>query len=188
MTLQTIKQDFITVASYSEEYVKCIAEEDWGNSTPCSAWNLQKLVEHMAYELAWVPDLVQGKTIAEIGDIYETNLLDSRPIENYLEIVQKSINAVKQSDPTQIVHLSYGDVGIDHYVQELTTDILVHTWDVARSISKDYNPDIAITKRCYEFSQPREKELRSTGLFGKVIQVSDECDVFVQLLALYGRK
>ena len=37
----------------------------------------------------------------------------------------------------RIVHLSYGDVPADHYVNEVATDLLIHGWDLARAIGAD---------------------------------------------------
>ena len=47
---------------------EAITSDRWSDPTPCAEWDLRMLVDHLVYETLWVPDLVAGATLAEIGE------------------------------------------------------------------------------------------------------------------------
>ena len=56
-------------------YVQAVGDDQWGRPTPCTEWDVRALVNHLVYEQRWVAPLVQGKTIADVGDSLEGDLL-----------------------------------------------------------------------------------------------------------------
>src|SRR5947209_12146608 len=71
---------------------------------------LREIVNYHAYDSAWVPDVLAGKTIAEVGDKYDGDLLGTDPKGSYRRYSERAIAAVQQLDTLDtVVHLSYGD-------------------------------------------------------------------------------
>ena len=55
----------------SESFVqraRAIGPDQWSGSTPCTEWDVRMLVNHVAGEYLWVPEMLAGRTIAEVGD------------------------------------------------------------------------------------------------------------------------
>ena len=53
---------------------------DWDSATPCADWTVRDLVNHIVNEQLWVPDLLAGTTVAEVGDKYDGDRLDDDPL------------------------------------------------------------------------------------------------------------
>jgi hypothetical protein len=45
-----------------------VREDMWGNATPCTAWSVRDLTNHVVAEELWMVPLLQGSTSAEVGD------------------------------------------------------------------------------------------------------------------------
>ena len=55
--------------------VRAVGDDQWELPTPCADWNVRQLVNHLVYENRWTVPLMEGSTIAEVGDRYEGDLL-----------------------------------------------------------------------------------------------------------------
>ena len=61
------------------ERVRAVPDDRWNGSTPCTDWDVRALVNHLVGENLWTPPLFEGKTIAEIGDVYDGDVLGADP-------------------------------------------------------------------------------------------------------------
>ncbi len=165
-----------------------IKPDQWHKSTPDTEWNLRTLLNHMVYELVWVPDLLIGKTVAEVGDKYEGDVLGKNPLESWRKAMHSAIASAYRVDPQSEVHLSYGDVSAEHYIYENGGDIFIHGWDVAKAIGADDTLEPKLAEILYDKVLPRADEFAASGLFGTPIEVPDDADIATKLLALFGRK
>ena len=110
--------------------VEAIAENQWGEPTPCADWDVRALVHHLVYENAWTPPMFEGKTIAEVGDQFERELLGTDPKGAWQSSAKQAHDAVSRPGAMGgTVHLSFGDFPGDQYSMQLTTDLTVHAWD-----------------------------------------------------------
>lgn len=158
-----------------------------GNATPCSEWNLKELLNHMVYELLWVPELLRGKTVADIGDKYEGDLLHSDIQAAWQHAADSALVGVKRVEDDAVVHLSYSDVPAKDYIAEVAGDILVHAWDVSRSLGFTLLFAPEMTRSVYENTLPRHEEMVASGLYGKPVDVPEDAPLQVKLLGLMGR-
>lgn len=174
------------IASTNISHIK---PAQWENPTPCSEWNLRQLVRHMVYEVLWVPDMLEGKTVKGVGNTYEGEILGRNPKKAWATASAKALEAVKSPNAMRrIVHLSYGEVRGLHYCSEIASDIFIHAWDVAKATDVDTTLDADMVPFVYGFMAPRAEEMRSSGLFGEVpVEVSIKTEFPARLLALYGR-
>lgn len=98
--------------------------------TPCSEWDVRALLNHMMNELAWEPDMLAGRTVAEVGTSHERDYTGGDIVSRWEEYAFIAVERAKRADVDSTVHLSYGDVPARHYLAELGSDILVHAWDL----------------------------------------------------------
>lgn len=158
------------------------------NPTPCTEWDLRALLQHMVYEMSWIPDLLAGKTIATVGDAYEGDLLGDDPLGAWGQALGAALVAVDKANLKKTVHLSYGNFAAEHYIRESASDMLIHGWDVSKAIGYPLTFDERAAHEVYEYALPRAAEFRGSGLFGEVVPTKADDPIQTKLLAFYGRR
>jgi len=163
-------------------------DEHMSNPTPCKEWDVRALMNHMVYELRWMPDLLAGKTVKEVGKRYDGNLLTSNPKMGWQHAADAALMAVKHVDPDKIVHLSYGDRSAKDYILEVGGDILIHTWDLDQGMNCSLVMDPELAQFVYDITLPNKANLAASGLYAPSFEVPNDATIQVKLLALYGRR
>lgn len=169
--------------------VQQIADGQWESPTPCTEWNVRDLVNHLVYEDRWAKPLFDGKTIAEVGDAFDGDLLGADPKKAWSDARAEAVGAVSADDAMEkIVHLSFGDIPGSDYTMQLLCDHVIHAWDLARAIGADEKLDPELVKMCHDVMAPQEQTLRRSGSFGDRVSVPQDADLQTRLLALVGRR
>lgn len=162
--------------------------DQWHNSTPCADWDVRTLVNHLVYENRWVPELLAGKTVAEVGNAYEGDLLGEDPVGAFKSSAADAIAAsADESALTRTTHLSFGDVPGAEYLNQVFADALVHRWDLARAIGADEQLEPDLVDTCAAWFAGREDIYRNAGAIGPRADVSPDAGPQTRLLAAWGR-
>src|SRR5262245_37284212 len=94
---------------------------DWDSPTPCAEWTVRDLVTHLVSEQLWVPDLLAGKTVAEVGDAYDGDVLGADPRQAWTDSARASRAAwLEPGTLSRTVHLSFGDYDGAEYCWQMT--------------------------------------------------------------------
>lgn len=166
-----------------------VGPEQWQNQTPCVDWNLHALVNHVVGENLRAPELLAGRTVAEIGDVFEGDLLGDDPIKAFDTSAAAAVHAASSDQAlTRITHLSFGDVPGAEYISELFADALIHTWDLARAIGADERLDPELVEACAAWSATAENNYRLAEVIGEHQPVPSGTDAQTRLLASWGRR
>ncbi|GAA4593961.1 TIGR03086 family metal-binding protein [Planotetraspora phitsanulokensis] len=168
--------------------LQLVRDEQWELSTPCVDWDVRALVNHMVNENLWAPDLLAGRTIAEVSDTYERDVLGDDAIKAFEVSAQGAVQAVyTEGALTAVTHLSFGDVPGEEYITELFADALIHTWDLARAIGARERLDPELVATCSEWFARANEGYRQTGVIGDHRDVPEDADPQTRLLAAWGR-
>lgn len=182
-------KDFIRSALVqAEPCINEIQQFQMSNPTPCSEWDLSELLKHLIGELLWIPDLLAGKTIAEVGDRYDGDIIGKDPQSAWQRASHAALEALAGVKLSTKVHLSYGDVSVEYYINEVACDVLIHGWDVAQSIGCNQIFGKELTLNALALIRPKAQKLADSGLFGYPIKTTEKDDIQTQLLALVGRR
>jgi uncharacterized protein (TIGR03086 family) len=165
-----------------------VRDDQWHDETPCTEWDVRMLLNHLVYENLWMPPLLDGKTIADVGDSFDGDLLGDDARSAWDEAAAQVGPAVQAVQLDRPVHLSYGVVPAEHYIFELFTDLTIHGWDLARAIGADQTLDAESVELLYSHYKPREDALKASGLFGSKIVPAQGADRQTELLAVFGRE
>jgi len=169
------------------QLVMAIGPGDWDRPTPCSDWTVRDLVRHLVYEELWAPPLLEGQTIADVGDRYEGDIVGADPQAAWKEAAAAALAAASPEALGRTVHLSYGDVPAQEYLGQLTADHVIHAWDLARGIAADERLDPELVQFVHTAVAPQIEPARSAGMFGPAVEVPADADLQAKLLALTGR-
>ena len=169
--------------------LEAVDASQWQSSTPCSEWDVRALVNHITGELRWIPPMLDGKTIADVGDSLNGDLLGDDPQSAWISAAQAAVHAASQPGAGErTVHLSYGDRPADDYVREVASDIVIHTWDLARGVGADDRLDANLVELAGTALRPQLEMARAAGYFGPAVDAPPDADAQTQLLAATGRR
>lgn len=168
-----------------------VGAEQWHDGTPCSEWDVRTLVHHLLYEQLWVPPLLEGLTIGQVGDRFDGDLMgdDASSWPRLLaSSVEEAHAAVAGPDAlTRTVHLSFGDTSGREYVMQLTADLAIHAWDLARATGQDDAIDPDAVALFLPWADAYAELLAESGMFGSPVDVGSDAPDEVRLLGLLGR-
>lgn len=147
---------------------------------------LRQIVNYHAYDSAWVPDVLAGSTMAEVGDRYES--LKTGPGVNYRRSSDRAIAAASAlDDPDKIVHLSYGDWPAREYLKHVTSFRGFRAFDIAKWIGAETRLPDGLVQGMWDEFVPEIEQWRALGVFGPAVPVSDDAPLQDRLLGLAGR-
>lgn len=166
-----------------------VGADQWQLPTPDTEWDVRALVNHLLVENLWAPPLLEGKTIAEVGDRFDGDQLGPDATATWTAASGAAIAAMAQPGALDgIVHVSFGDIPATEYVSQLVSDHVIHAWDLARAIGADERLDPEMVAWVHGFLAPQADGWRSAGVFGPAVEVPDDADLQTRLLALTGRR
>lgn len=165
-------------AKWSEVYGQ-VAGDQWENPTPCAEWTVRQLVDHT---LGWQAE--GGRLIGA----------DTAPGDDWDQI-RAAFDALL-SDPSQLQGsvAEFGGIPQQELAGFLTGDLLIHSWDLARSIGADDTlpPDTVEATTIGLHHVPADL-LRGTNPLGQKmmaapVEVPAEASPQDKMLAFTGRR
>jgi uncharacterized protein (TIGR03086 family) len=165
-----------------------VGDDQWTNRTPCADWDLRTLVNHVVGELLWVPPLLEGRTIAEVGDRFDGDVLGADPKATARDAAAALQAAA--SDPgaqERTVHLSFGDFSGGDYLGQIASDVVIHSWDLAKGAAGDDDLGAGVVGFVQGFLGPQIEAWRSAGAFGPAVPTADDATAQQELIASTGR-
>jgi uncharacterized protein (TIGR03086 family) len=160
---------------------------EWDLPTPCDEWSVRDLVNHVAYGDLWVRPLLEGKTLDEVGDRFEGDVLGDDPVAGYERAANDAVLAASQADLGGKVHTSGGVIDVTEYLAQRVMDNLVHAWDLARAIGANEDFDPELVRFVLDMVEPHGGG--PPGMFDEPVHVEDDGgDEMTKLLALLGRR
>ena len=138
-----------------------VPDDQWDRPTPCTEWDARALVEHVIgfHEVLILRPLGVRAHRPRTG-----------PAERWAATQTALFDAL--TEPVDVLGA-------------LTTDVLVHTWDLARAVGVPAELD---TELCASAVAALPDALpRDGGMFGAAVSVSETADAATRLVAIYGR-
>lgn len=178
---------FTRVLDQVTECVLVVEASQLNRPTPCTDWNLRELLNHTVYELLWMPDLLEGKTVKEVGDKYEGDVLGDRVQTAWQNATGAAKAAVEKTKLDSPVHLSSSDKSADDYIAEMAMEVLVHGWDICQALDYTLLFEQDVAEAVYEATLPHKEEYVEAGSVKDSVEVPDDSPVEVKLLGIMGR-
>jgi uncharacterized protein (TIGR03086 family) len=136
----------------------------WSAPTPCPDWDVRALVNHVAGEELWTVPLLEGRTIAEVGDRFDGDLLGAEPAQLVDSAAKAAVVAFEEPGAAdRTVHLSFGDTPASEYAMQLIADHVVHGWDLAVATGADRSIDDGVVAVLAAWFAHREDLYRGAG-------------------------
>lgn len=151
---------------------------------------LRELINYHAYDDAWVPDMLTGQTMEEIGKTkFDGDLLGDDPLGNFGQIVETACAAARAFDQLDlVVHCSFGDFTAREYFWQINSFRALRAHDIAQVIGADTRLPSDLVQGIWDEVSPHAEEWRSYGVYGPAIEVPEGADLQARLLGLTGRQ
>ena len=187
--MSSVPDIFVRAVAEFDSKLQNVGSDDWSNETPCPGWDVRTLVNHIVDEDLWVPPLLDGKTIADVGDSISGDHLGDDPLGAWERASKGALEAARAPGAMETTtHLSFGDLPGAEYSKQVLCDHIVHAWDLARGIGADDRLDPDLVDFAYGFYEPQAEAWRAAGAFGPAVEVPGDADAQTRLLGLVGRR
>jgi uncharacterized protein (TIGR03086 family) len=187
--MSTPAELYIRTMEATQRVVDDVPASQWNAPSPCSNWRVRDVLNHIISENLWAAELFRGRTIAEVGDRFDGDLTVGDPPAEYARSVEAAKHEVRASDAMERkVHLSFGDRTGAFYATQLSLDMLIHGWDIAKGSGRDGQLDPELIDECFPIAEQITREFRDGGWYGQDLSVDSGADQQTKLLALFGRK
>ena len=180
---------FMRAQQVFDANVRLIKEDHWGLPTPCTEWDVRALVNHLANENAWARPMLESRSIAEVGNALDGDLLGDDPVSAWEGWAAEARDIMATPGVVEAtVHASFAELSGEEYIGQLWVDHLIHAWDLARAIGADEAMDPELAQIAYDELKPMEEALKASGAYGDKVEVSEGADLQTKLLAVTGRR
>jgi hypothetical protein len=189
---------FVLADRALDRVVSEIREDQWATVLPESFRTrrmdhpptLREIVNYHAYDDAWVPDMLAGRTIDEAGaEKFKGDLLGSDPRASFTAIVEQACAAASVcEDLDQVVHCSFGDYPARHYFWQINQFRALRAHDIAKLIGADPSLPDELVQGIWEEVGPNAEEWRAIGIFPAAVPVPEDAPLQSRLLGLTGRQ
>lgn len=173
----------------TRRFVAGVADDQWDTISVDDEWTVRQLVNHIVTGNYWAFELGSGKTIEEVGDALDGDVLGTDPVRAYDD--SAIVAAAVFREPGALDRpcaVSYGPVPGSEYCSHRLADVLIHGWDVAKSTGQDTTLPPELVEAVWTLVSPYAAELAASGAFGTPVDVPDDADLQVRLLGILGRE
>jgi uncharacterized protein (TIGR03086 family) len=178
-----IQDAYRQVSSGFDAAVKAVAPDQWGIQSPCEGWKARDVVAHVVEGHRGVAAGVRGGESKPLGADEDPRQAWEEASRAIAEITADPEASAKEIDgPTG--KMPAGEV-IGRFV---TMDLLVHTWDLARTIGADERLDEDAVRRSYEGLKPMDAMIRQPNVFGPKLDPPPGADLQTEFLYFLGRR
>lgn len=164
--------------------VDAVPDAAWDRPAPCEGWRARDVVGHLT---EWIPSFFCA----------------------HWDLGQPSIPPVAESPPAAWhaldawVRQAFGDPALAGAVKDTplgrksfaeafdtiaTTDVFLHTWDLARATGLDERLDPDEVRTLLAGMEPMDEMLRRSGHYGPRVPVPADADDQTRLIAFIGRR
>lgn len=172
------------VAGAFTDRVRGVPAGAWDNPAPVDGWVARDVVRHL---VEWFPAFLEGGT--GIG-LPAGPSVDEDPAAAWT-VHSDAVQALLDDPATAgkvLVNEHISEVPLDQAVDRFyTSDVFMHTWDLARATGQDETLDAAKCEVMLEGMLPLDEMLRASGQYGPRVEVPDDADVQTKLMAFIGR-
>jgi uncharacterized protein (TIGR03086 family) len=172
------------VAAGFTQRVQGAASGAWDDPAPVDGWRARDVVGHL---VTWFPGFLEGGT----GIVLPRGDVESDPVgawQAQAEAVQAILDDPASADRV-LVNQYVGEVPLPEAIDRFyTSDVFMHTWDLARATGQDETLDEDISRELYEGMVPIEELLRGSGQYGAAVPVPDDADWQTRMLGFIGRR
>lgn len=158
--------------------------KEWDAPAPVDGWVARDVVRHL---VEWLPALLSSGSEARLP---AGPSVDDDPVGAW-KVHNDAVQALLDDPATGGLLLKnphIGELPLDRAIDQFyTSDVFMHTWDLARATGQDERLDPEVCAQMLAGMEPMEEIIRSSGQYGPRVPVKDGADAQTRLLGFIGR-
>ncbi len=159
--------------------LEAVSDDQWDADSNCDGWSVRDLAAHAIDVQRMIPTAL-GADMPEVGADLGASWQD----------VVAAAQAAFEVDGAmqQVVAGPVGEMPADQALGIPTNDLLIHTFDLARSTGGDETLPSEFVEHAFESLKPIDAMIRGEGMFGPKVDVADDAPLQDQFIAFTGRQ
>jgi len=162
--------------------LRMVSPDQWADPTPCTEWDVTDLVAHVI--------ATHGRMVANLEGSPAPAVEPFADLAPQWTKARAAVSATL-ADPdlaSRTVGGMFGEQYFESLVgQLLCSELLFHTWDLARATSQDEQMDSDALSKAMELLVPLDEAIRRPGGFAPKIDPPADADPLTRLLSFGGR-
>ena len=156
---------------------------DWDAPSPVAGWRARDVVDHL---VSWLPGFLSADGV----ELPSGPSADTDPVaawRHHAGAVQALLDDPATATRT-FRERHVGDLPLDQVVDQFyTTDVFLHSWDLARASGQPVALDEAECATLLAGMEPLDDLLRSSGQYGPKVPVPGDAPAVDRLVGFIGR-
>ena len=171
-------QLYETAASKARKVVQGVKPEQMKQSTPCSEWDVEALMNHLVSAQTGIAGIVSGSQVAA----------GATPLESLDTAVSAMVAAAKAPGGLEKkVQGRQGEVPAGQMLNTGTMDVSIHTWDLAKATGQDTTLDAGVVEHIFPIVEGIAQRGPSPA-FAAPTEAAANVSRQDKMIALSGRK
>jgi uncharacterized protein (TIGR03086 family) len=156
----------------------------WDAPSPVADWTARDVVRHL---VEWLPSFLAGGSSVRLPAVPSVDDDPTGAWQAHVDAVQALLDDPATAELT-LSNRHIGQLPLDRAIDQFyTSDVFMHTWDLARATGQDDRLDPEFCALLLAGMEPLEDVIRSSGQYGPSVPVKDDADTQAKLLAFIGR-
>jgi uncharacterized protein (TIGR03086 family) len=176
---ETTQERVTRLVNDFDRRVQAVPADGWGSAAPCDGWTARDVVVHILGSM--------NRLVAAGGEPREV-AADADIVAEWNATRSAFLGMLPHADMTMSVPGPFGPMPLEQLLGRLmATDVLVHTWDLARATGGDERLGEDDVAHAYEGLKPMDAMIRQPGVFGPKVDSPEGADLQTQFLNFLGR-
>jgi uncharacterized protein (TIGR03086 family) len=156
----------------------------WDAPAPVAGWTARDVVRHLT---EWLPPFLAAGSGIRLPAGPSVDDDPATAWQTHCDAVQSLLD-----DPATAGRLlsnpHIGELPLDRAIDQFyTSDVFMHTWDLARATGQDDRLDQDFCAQLLAGMEPMEEIIRSSGQYGPRVPVKEDADPQTRMLGFIGR-
>jgi uncharacterized protein (TIGR03086 family) len=177
-------RDYIKTVYAFDHVMKLLPEKALSKQSPCAEWKGVDIIGHV---LGGMKSVHSAATVGAMPKAWPKP--GSDPLGAWSKLRDQTLEALDHPKVLQAVAQTFfGPMPVDTFLSFMGADLLIHTWDLARTAKVDERLDAHLCKSVQTaWKALPDSMLRSPNVFGPAIKSAKGADAQTRMLNFVGR-
>jgi len=154
---------------------------DWSAAAPVPGWTARDVVDHL---VTWFRGFLSAGGVT----LPDGPATADDPVGAWHHHAAGVQSLLDERGDEELTHPYVGTHPLSHAVDQFyTSDVFMHSWDLARATGQDPRLDEDVAGQMLEGMRPLEAMLRDSGQYGPAVAVPEDAPAVERLMGFVGR-